>query len=257
MENYLRLALLSTAAVIIFLISLDAWYRWRQAKLLRNKVSEVGSQSDDNEFSADSILGLDQLVKSSIEPTLSTQDLESEIDELTIEPSLVEETTPEVNLASDKADTIQLANTKTQSDLTQDLLILYVMAKPGQSFASYNLLQTLLATGLQFGEMNIFHYYLPAALGRARLFSLASATEPGEFNLDKIGEFSCKGLTLFTNLRQVPDSKQAFNAMLKTAEQLVDELDGRLYADRKTPFSPDVLKNYWQKVWKYQATLEA
>lgn len=144
-----------------------------------------------------------------------------------------------------------LARSTTNKDLTNDLLILYVVAKPGSFFASYDLLQTISAAGLQFGDMNIFHYYLPTETGDVKLFSLASATEPGEFDLNNIGDFSCVGLTLFMNIREVPNVRQAFNKMLKTAEQLADDLDGELRAGPHVPWSEKKLEEYQEKVLQF------
>lgn len=120
------------------------------------------------------------------------------------------------------------------------------MAKPGDKFASYDLLQTISSTGMQFGEMNIFHYYKPAT--KIPLFSLASATEPGFFDFDRIGDFTCTGLVLFMNVYNTSEPKNVFELMLQTAEQLVDDLDGLLYATPKQIWNEAVLKNYLEKI---------
>ena len=132
------------------------------------------------------------------------------------------------------------------------LLILSVMAKPGMRFASYELLQAISSAGLKFGEMNIFHYIYPEADYGIKLFSLLSAEEPGEFNLDTIGDFSCPGLMLFMDYAKVPDPVTALNIMLEKAGQLADDLDGRLFADPKTPWSPEVCQMYQNKVMPTQ-----
>lgn len=128
------------------------------------------------------------------------------------------------------------------------LLVLSVMAKPGARFASYELLQAISSAGLQFGEMNIFHYIYPEASYGIKLFSLVSAEEPGEFNLDHIGEFSCPGLMLFMDSARVPDPTAAFEIMLEKAEQLAEDLDGELRADPATPWTPEMQSHYLSKL---------
>lgn len=128
--------------------------------------------------------------------------------------------------------------------MENDLLVITVAAKPGTAFAGYDLLQAITATGMRFGEMNIFHFYKD----NIKLFSLASATKPGEFDLDRMGAFSCAGLTLFMNCREVPDAKQAFELMLAAAEQLADDLDGELRAGQRAPLTKEILQQYQNKV---------
>ena len=130
----------------------------------------------------------------------------------------------------------------------QNFIIINVVAKPNRQFASYDLLQTISATGMQFGAMNIFHYYSPSTMDKKPLFSLASATEPGEFDLNQMGNFSCNGLTLFMNLHQVPDKMKAFTLMLETAEQLAEDLQGELRASNREPWSHEIKQQYLSKM---------
>jgi len=136
----------------------------------------------------------------------------------------------------------------SKAELSNDLLMISILAKPGCQFASYDLLQAILSAGFQFGDMNLFHYHLPAQKGGAKLFSLASTTKSGEFNLDYIGDFSCKGLILFLDLNAVLEPKKAFDLMLIAAEQLAEDLDGDLRADPHTPWNVEVHDQYQRKI---------
>ncbi|GEM_PF-6874337 len=129
-------------------------------------------------------------------------------------------------------------------------LSLSVLAKSGSRFESYDLFQAISAAGLKFGEMNIFHYH--DAKTMKTLFSLASATKPGDFNLDRMGEFSCHGLTLFMDLNSVADPKRSFQLMLETAEYLTDDLDGELHAAPRKPWNENFSEQYQQKIARYQ-----
>ncbi len=128
------------------------------------------------------------------------------------------------------------------------LLTLSVMAKPRSSFASYDLLQAISASGMQFGAMNIFHYYQENDGRKETLFSLASANEPGEFDLNKMGEFSCTGLLLFMKLDRVEEPQFAFQKMLEVAEQLAEDLDGDMKADPRTPWTDEISRQYQEKI---------
>lgn len=131
-----------------------------------------------------------------------------------------------------------------KQDMPEDLLMITILAKPGNQFASYDLLQAILAAGFMHGEKNLFHYHKDGT----KLFSLASTTKTGEFDLNNIGEFSCKGLILFLNLADTFQKHEAFTLMLGAAQQLADDLDGELRADPATPWSHEIFQQYQQKI---------
>lgn len=158
-----------------------------------------------------------------------------------------------LNLEADSPEETQipLSSSVEPRAAENPLMVLSVMARPGTRFASYELLQAISAAGLQFGEMNIFHYLYPETGYGNKLFSMASAEEPGEFNLDNMGEFSCPGLMLFMDLSKVPDPWAAFSIMLEKAEQLSEDLDGQLCADPKTPWSAEVESACHHRIMEY------
>lgn len=209
MEEYLRVGLLLIAALILFFILFEAWLRRRRFKVVDASVLKLNQTGSNHHF---------------IEPscTISMPTTEKPVD----------------TVASSQSENVDF----------DDFLILSVLAKPGSHFGSYDLLQTISATGMHFGEMNIFHYYSSIEDKKSKLFSLASATKPGDFDLDRIGDFSCKGLTLFIDLSRVLEPGLALDLMLKTAEQLADDLDGELYAGPNKPWSAELLQQYKQRI---------
>ena len=128
------------------------------------------------------------------------------------------------------------------------------MARPEQTFVGYELLQALSVAGLQYGEMNIFHYYAMQEHGKSPLFSLASATKPGDFDINNMGNFSCAGLVLFMNLDDLPmDPKLVFHRMLATAEHLAEDLDGMILSSQRTPWTEDTMSHYQQQISQCQS----
>lgn len=138
------------------------------------------------------------------------------------------------------------------SNIKDDFIIINVIAKNGEHFASYDLLQAISATGMQYGSMNIFHFIEESPRGKLTLFSLASATEPGEFDLNNVGNLTCAGLTLFMNISRVPDPGDVFILMLETAEQLAEDLHGELRAAPNIPWSEDIYHHYENKIVNHQ-----
>lgn len=125
------------------------------------------------------------------------------------------------------------------------LISLHVIAPDNQPYLGYELLQALLTAGLRHGPMQIFHYYDEHD---QILFSLASATEPGIFDLQNMGGFMCKGLTLFINLNECPQPQKALTAMHAIAEQLADDLGGQLKDEQYQPWSQAAWQAYQKRI---------
>jgi len=141
----------------------------------------------------------------------------------------------------DDADRV-LGIAKTVSSRREDkslpkYIAIHVAAEQDQPFSGYELLQSLLSSGLRYGKMNIFHRH-EQKTGQGRvLFSVASMTKPGTFDLPSMGGFSCVGLTLFFLPYESPDPRSSMELMWETANQLMQDLGGRLLNERHEPMS--------------------
>jgi FtsZ-interacting cell division protein ZipA len=120
------------------------------------------------------------------------------------------------------------------------LIVFYLRAEQGKPYAGYELLQTILSTGLRFGDMNIFHH--------ADGFSLSSMTAPGTFVLDQMGSFSCTGLSLFLALENSDDPMKGFQSMLNVADQLVKALSGDVLDEGQALLSKDKVLELHQEL---------
>ncbi|MEE9451220.1 MAG: cell division protein ZipA [Gammaproteobacteria bacterium] len=131
----------------------------------------------------------------------------------------------------------------------EQIIVLHLFAKKDKLFVGYELLQAILAVGLRFGEMDIFHRYQSLSGSGPILFSLACATEPGTFEMQKMGGFSCTGLTLFLRLsnNSTIDSER-FELLMETAEQLKEDLGGGLHDYEAKPLSAQKMQAYRQQI---------
>jgi cell division protein ZipA len=136
----------------------------------------------------------------------------------------------------------------------REFIVLTLLAKPGLPYTGYELLQALLAAGLRFGKISIFHRHEKASGQGEILFSLASAVEPGTFELNRMGSFSCLGLTLFLRLRNFQqgnkDVMQAFDLMMETARQLADDLGGEVCDEHRQLLTEEKI-NAWRSYLAY------
>lgn len=129
-----------------------------------------------------------------------------------------------------------------------NILIFYVMAKPEKQFAGYELAQAVAESNLCFGEMNIFHRHQYADGSGDVCFSVASATKPGTFDISKLTEMRCLGLSLFMQLKGNDTDRERFELMLKTANQLAEGLDGILLDEERKPLTESAIYRYRKRV---------
>jgi cell division protein ZipA len=121
---------------------------------------------------------------------------------------------------------IERTERREETIASDDIRVIHVMAKAPQEFQGYELLQTLLASGMRYGDMKIFHRHQHANGKGPILFSLASVTEPGTFDLQTIGDFSCKGFSLFMRLTHSAFDDERYQLMIDVAKQLAEDLGG-------------------------------
>lgn len=136
------------------------------------------------------------------------------------------------------------------AETLRDLIAMRIIAEPSRPYSGYELLQALLSIGFRFGQMNIFHRHEEANGTGPVLFSLASATEPGTFDLQSIGNTSCAGLTLFMQFGEQKNLYAAFETMLGAAQQLVSDLGGEIWDDKHRKMD-QVSLSRWQSQVKH------
>jgi len=129
------------------------------------------------------------------------------------------------------------------------IVIMYLVAQPGDHFVGYELLQALLSNGMRYGDMNLFHRHQEVSGKGPVLFSLANASEEGTFEIQKMGAFSAKGLCLFMHLSGNNHiDGQRFDMMLSTAKQLASDLKGLLLDENQQKITEDTIANYHQQI---------
>jgi cell division protein ZipA len=140
----------------------------------------------------------------------------------------------------------------------EDIIVINIMAEPGKKFIGYDLLQALLSAGMRFGKMNIFHRHEEANGKGKQLFSLASITKPGTFDIHKMGSVACVGLSMFMRLSEHDNPLEVYNLMIKTASLLAEDLQGDLFQANHEPLTHnDIVKTQqWIHDYQYQLTSE-
>ncbi|KGP64210.1 cell division protein ZipA [Legionella norrlandica] len=134
---------------------------------------------------------------------------------------------------------------ETSKGATPSTAMMFLLAKENRQFAGYELLQTVLAAGLRFGEGYLFHRHQLANGQGPILCSLAAATATGVFDLQNIGAFSVRGLCLFMPISNDPNNNaERFSIMLETAKQLSEGMDAYLLDDQRKPLTEESIARY-------------
>lgn len=134
-------------------------------------------------------------------------------------------------------------------------IMMILLAKDNRQLVGYELLQTLLAAGLRFGEGSLFHRHQHANGQGPVLFSLAAATPTGVFDLQNMNAFNAKGLCLFMLASGNPTiDEERFTVMYETAKQLRDSLDAHLLDEQRQPLGPTSIARYHRVlcIWEPQ-----
>jgi cell division protein ZipA len=123
--------------------------------------------------------------------------------------------------------------------------MMFLLAKNNQQLGGYDLLQTLLAAGLRFGDEQLFHRHQLSNGQGPVICSLAAATDTGVFDLQNMGSFSARGLCLFMESSgNASIDAERLAIMLDTAKGLSESLDTYLLDDERVPWSETSLARY-------------
>ena len=139
-----------------------------------------------------------------------------------------------VDLFGDKDDGAHQGRKETPAEDSGDInseriISLFVSAPSGGSFSIDEIFRAAEETGLEFGELNIFHHYGIGTAKAARpLFSVADMYEPGSFDPHGDNNHTTRGLSLFMCLPVPVDGGLAFDMMLNTANELAGILGGEV-----------------------------
>lgn len=101
---------------------------------------------------------------------------------------------------------------------------------------------------LQYGEMQIFNKVIERNGQRHIVFSLASAVQPGTFDLDELPHFTTPGLALFMQLPGPLEGLKAFNLMLDCAQRVARDLDAELLDETRSVLSNQTIDHMREEV---------
>ncbi|WFF41974.1 cell division protein ZipA [Salinicola endophyticus] len=134
----------------------------------------------------------------------------------------------------------------------EEVIVISVLARTEEGFDGTTLLNLMLACGLRFSEMGIFHRYETEASDSELQFSMVNVLKPGVFDLDKMDEIVTPGVTFLMPLPGANDTAAAFEAMLETAMVLVRHLGGELKDENHSVMTAQTIEFARQRVQEFE-----
>lgn len=106
------------------------------------------------------------------------------------------------------------------------IVTLYVVAREGERFRGSDIVVAAEKTGLEYGDMGIFHRLLDGKREAGPVFSVANMIKPGSFDMRRIDTLDTPGLSCFMTLPAPVSALDGWDAMLPAVQRLAELLDG-------------------------------
>ncbi len=133
------------------------------------------------------------------------------------------------------------------------VIVLNVHCAGQEPFVGTQLFNSMQQNGLIYGEMNIFHRHVDLSGNSKVLFSVANMMQPGTLEHVNPAEFTTKGISFFMTLPGFGEAEQNFNLMLRTAQQIADDMGGNVLDDHRNLMTPDRLAAYRRQIVEFKA----
>lgn len=135
------------------------------------------------------------------------------------------------------------------------VFILYVVARLEEGFSGMDILETLLACDLRFGDMDFFHRHERASGRGAIEFSVANMMKPGVFDIDNMEPLQTRGLMFFVTLPGPADMLKAFDYMYETTKVVAKALDADIQDETRSVITRQSLEHMRQQIRELERRL--
>lgn len=147
----------------------------------------------------------------------------------------------------------QAAVAQEPAEDEMQVIVLNVHCAGNEPFVGTKLFDSLQQNGLLYGEMDIFHRHSDLSGTGKVLFSVANMMHPGTLKHDDPADFTTKGISFFMTLPCFGEPDQNFKMMLRTAQQVADDLGANVLDDARNLMTPDRLAAYRKQITDFRA----
>jgi len=122
------------------------------------------------------------------------------------------------------------------SEVEPTVVTLFLVSRDAAGFDGAAVRQALLDQGLEFGDMQIYHYPDPSGV---TLFSVMNAMAPGTFDPNDVASHATRGLAMFIRLPAPGQPVLVLENMITVAHRLADVLSADILDDQKQPLNSE------------------
>ncbi len=128
------------------------------------------------------------------------------------------------------------------------VLVLNITAPDGTHFNGGPLKKAVNDVGLEFGELDMFHYRVDGEIQ----FSLVNMVKPGTFRMDDIEQMKTPGISLFIQVSELQaNAADVYQTMLDTARTLARKLGGEVRDESRSALTQSAIKRNQEKIAEY------
>ncbi|MDX1453830.1 MAG: cell division protein ZipA [Gammaproteobacteria bacterium] len=119
-------------------------------------------------------------------------------------------------------------------------------------FQGNHLLDIFERAGLVYGRFDVFHRMIETDDGPQSVFSVASATEPGSFDITEMADQTFKGLSLFMLLPGPQGGVAAFADMLATARRIAQQLGAEVTDQQRSTLTKQTAHHLREEIIAFE-----
>lgn len=140
---------------------------------------------------------------------------------------------------------------RSATALPAKIVTIRMLSRAAEPFPAEELVLALREAGLRHGRFGIFHFHATDA-DDAPVFSVASLTEPGSFDLTRLRTDVYPGVSLFLGLPAPIEGVAAFDAMVKAGRAIAKRLHGNLVDEHGSTLSVQRERYLREEVIQFQ-----
>lgn len=127
---------------------------------------------------------------------------------------------------------------------------------PDARIPGADLLDVFDRAGLEYGQYEVFHRMKETPDGPQSVFSVASATEPGSFDITTMADETFRGLSLFMLLPGPVRGVDAFADMLATARRIAEQIRGEVKDRNRSTLTRQTARHIREEIIAFEHRLQ-
>lgn len=179
-------------------------------------------------------------------------------DSITLKPKKpfiekIEQEEQTLDVTIEEADSSTEIVEESEQEDEMQVIVINVHCAGEAPFVGTKLFDSMQQNGLLYGEMDIFHRHNDISGTGKVLFSVANMMHPGTLKHDDPATFTTKGISFFMTLPGFGEADQNFKVMLRTAQQIADDLGGNVLDEQRNLMTPDKLLSFHNQIRAFKA----